>query len=64
MTAKLHWGDSDTLMDCLCGSQILNGRIEEDGLYLTFADQRVLVVVCLPDECLGLTLLTPEGTLQ
>jgi len=64
MTAKLHWGDSDDLMDCLCGSQILNGRIEEDGLYLQFADHRVLVIVCLPNESLGLTLLTPQGTLQ
>jgi len=51
-------------MDCLCGSQILNGRIEEDGLYLQFSDSRVLVIVCLPNESLGLTLLTPEGTLQ
>jgi hypothetical protein len=57
-----EWRDADSVMAEICGSQIANGRIEPDGLYLTFSDQRVLVIVGLPE--LGIALLQPERYLH
>lgn len=59
-----EYGDSETLMGSLCGSQIANGSLEPNGLHLQLADQRVLIIVCLPNECLGLALIKPEGVVH
>jgi hypothetical protein len=59
---KTEWHNADEVMEHLTGAQITNGRIEQDGLYLTFADSRVLVIVGLPG--LGVVLIQPEGVLH
>jgi len=59
---KMEWQDADEVMAHLTGARIEAGRIEEDGLYLQFADQRVLVIIGLPG--LGVTLIQPEGVLH
>ena len=43
-----EWREAEDVMAEIRGSQIMEGRIESDGLYLTFSDQRVLVIVGLP----------------
>ena len=51
-----EWGDAEDMMAHIRGLQIEDGRIGSDGLYLHLSDQRVLVIVCLPSESLGLSL--------
>lgn len=58
-----EWRDAEGVMAEIRGLRIEDGRIDEDGLYLEFADQRgVLVIVGLPG--LGVMLMQGERTLQ
>ena len=59
---NLEWHNADEVMASICGSQIANGRIEPDGIYLTLADDRVLVIVGLPG--LGVAIIQPERALH
>ena len=54
----MEWRNADEVMQILRGSQIMDGRIESDGIYLQFADDRVLVIVGLP--ALGVALMQSE----
>lgn len=62
MTPRLEWHDADEVMGLLRGAQIVSGSIDPEGLYLTFSDMRVLVIVGLP--ALGVALVQSEQTLQ
>ena len=53
-----EWRDAEDVMAEIRGSQIMDGRIDGNELYLQFADQRVLVIVGLP--ALGVALVQSE----
>jgi len=59
---SLEWRDADGVMSELSGAQIESGRIETDGIYLTFSDCRVLVIVGLPG--LGIALIQPDRSVH
>lgn len=59
---NVEWHNADEVMAQLGGAQIVSGRIDPDGLYLTFSDQRVLVIVGIP--AFGVALIQGERTLQ
>lgn len=59
---NLEWRDADGVMAEIGGAQIESWRIEPDGVYLTFSDARVLVIVGLPG--LGVALIQPERSVH
>lgn len=60
-----EWHSAEEVMEHILGSQISDGRIDEDGLYLQFDNGRgCLVIVCLPNQCLGLALIRGERSVH
>ncbi len=53
-----EWREAEDVMAEITGSQIMEGKIDANELYLKFADQRVLVIVGLP--ALGVALVQSD----
>ena len=57
-----EWHNADEVLASIRGSQIMDGRIEPDGIYLQFEDQRVLVIIGLP--ALGIAIVRGERAIH